>query len=413
MSEKAQKIIEEIDLEVTAIGNKRIEEFVSSGSDLLDIISGGGYEKGTIVNIIGDSSTGKTFLAAEAVYQAKLRYGKKVKVRYLDKEKGFKFDTKDMYGYDIREDLVKGVSSIQEFAADYGAFIKKLKNDQFGFYILDSFDSICSDSDLEEYDARVSEYEKGKTYSKGSMDMQKQKYSSKFFRTISDLTAEKNVVLIIISQIRDNVGETYGTKWKVSGGKALQFYSSLRIFLKRKEEFKIVGYDKVERAFGYCIEAKSLKSRCKWPNRSCYINVFYNTGIDNISSNIDYLFSLKENSGRLVPALCKNIQWTQESASEITSDVLKKFVEDHGKTAELKDFTGRATIGKILEFINTDKELRDDFIESFGVMDREMLIEYIQDNNLEDFLTKRVRKLWQDNENLIIPKRKKKVLSEV
>ena len=410
MSDKAKKVIEEMDMQITALGNKKIEEFVGSGSDLLDIISGGGYEKGTIVNIIGDTSTGKTFLAAEAVFQAKKQYKKKVKVRYLDKEKGFKFDTTEMYGYDIREDLVQGVSSIQDFAADYGSFLKKLKKDEFGFYIVDSFDSICTDSDLEEYDSRVTEYEKGKNYTKGTMDMQKQKYSSKFFRTISDMTAEKNVILIIISQIRDNVGETYGTKWKVSGGKALQFYSSLRIFLKRKEDFKLVGTDKIERSFGYCLEAKSLKSRCKWPNRICLINILYETGIDNVSSNIDYLYSLKDNHGKLVPSLCKNIQWTQTSASEITGDVLRKFIDDHGRMADLKDFTGRATISKILEFISTDKELRDEFIEKFGVMDREMLIEYIQDNDLEEYLARRVRKLWQDNEKAIVPKRKKKVL---
>ena len=410
MSEKAQKVIEDVNLQLTALGNKKIEEFVGTGSDLLDIISGGGYEKGTIVNIIGDSSTGKTFLAAEAVYQAKVRYGKKVKTRYLDKEKGFKFDTLDMYNYDIREDLVQGVSSIQEFAADYGSFLKKLKNDEFGFYILDSFDSICTDSDLEEYDARVSNYEKGKTYDKGSMDMQKQKYSSKFFRTISDLTADKNVILIIISQIRDNVGQSYGTTWKVSGGKALQFYSSLRIFLKRKEDFALVGTDKINRSFGYCVEAKALKSRCKWPNRSCLVNILFETGIDNISSNIDYLYSLKDHTGKLNQQLCKNIQWTTESSIDITSDVLKKFVEDHGKTQELKDFTARATVSKILEFISIDTELRDEFIEKFGVMDREMLIAYITDNELEDYLTKRVRKLWQDNEEAIRPKRKKKVL---
>ena len=413
MSEKTKKVIKEMDMEITALGNKKIVDFVGTGSDLLDIISGGGYEKGTIVNIIGDSSTGKTFLAAEAVYQAKLRYGKKVKTRYLDKEKGFKFDTKKMYGYDIRSDLVSGVSTIQEFAADYGAFLKKIKSDEFGFYILDSFDSICTDADLEEYDSRVSEYEKGKSYSKGTMDMQKQKYSSKFFRTISDMTAEKNVILIIISQIRDNVGEMYGPKWKVSGGKALQFYCSLRLFLKRKEDFKVVGSDKIDRSFGYCLEAKSLKSRCKWPNRSCWINVLYETGIDNTSSNIDYLYSLKDNSGKLVASLCKNIQWTESTASEITSDVLKQFVESHGKMKDLKEFTGRATISKILEFISTDQSLRDDFIEKFGVMDREMLIEYIQDNNLEDFLARRVRKLWQDNEQAIVPKRKRKVLNEV
>ena len=240
--------------------------------------------------------------------------------------------------------------------------------------------------------------------------MQKQKYSSKFFRTISDMTAEKDVILIIISQIRDNVGETYGTKWKVSGGRALQFYSSLRIFLKRKEDFKLVGTDKIERSFGYCLEAKSLKSRCKWPNRICLINILYETGMDNVSSNIDYLYSLKDNHGKLVPSLCKNIQWIQGEAPELTGDTLKKFVDEHGKTADLKDFTGRATVSKILEFISLYKDLRNEFIEKFGVMNREMLIQYIEDSGLEGVLTRRVRYLWTTNEEAIIPTRKKKKL---
>lgn len=344
-----------------------------------------------------------TFLAVESIYATKKKFGNKVKVRYNDAESGFSFNTQEMYGFSLKDSMAQ-TATIQDFVADFGTWADKIKDDEIGFYVVDSFDGLCSDEDLQEFEERKKEYKKGNDYKKGSYDMSKQKFASKLFRTIARTIKNKNIVLFIISQIRDNVGVMYGTKWKVSGGNGLKFYSDTRLFLRSCEKFK-----EQDRQIGYCLEVTGIKTRTKWPNRQCYLNIYHDFGMDNISSNIDYLYDLKD-SGKLAASKCNAIQYGDD-AKEVTDDGLKEFLEKEGYDLK-EEFPSmrRFSKKKVMEFIVEKPELKTKFVELFGVTDRETLISYIEDNDLENELSEKAKKKWYDIEEAIRPKRKKKSL---
>lgn len=377
---------------------------IPTGNGMIDIITGQ-FSPG-IVNIIGDSSAGKTFMAVESIYATKKKYGKKVKVRYNDAESGFSFNTQEMYGFSLTEDIVN-TPTIQGFMADFGSWAKKIKKDEIGFYVVDSFDGLCSDADLEEYETRVKEYEKGKEYKKGTYDMGKQKFASKLFRTLAQTIKDKNIVLFIISQIRDNINASYGAKWTVSGGNALKFYSDTRLFLKSKQKFI-----EQDRQIGYCLEVTGIKTRTKYPNRQCVLNIYHDFGMDNISSYIDYLYDLKDDTGRLIPAKCKTIQWG-DASKDVTKETVSEFLEKNDISQdEYKDRSGNKTYRytQVVDWLMEQEDLRSTFIEEFGTMTRDGLVSYIEDNDLEEELKEKAEKKWFDIEESIRPKRKKKGL---
>jgi len=378
---------------------------VSSGSQLLDQVLGGGYPFGKIVNIIGDSSAGKTFFACEAIYKAMQLYGAKLKKRYNDCESGFSFDTQKLYGFDLKSDMTSS-RTIEDFIGDIGVWAKSIKSDEFGIYVIDSFDGLCSDADIEEYNERIKKKEKGEAYKKGTYDMGKQKFASKMFRTICTEIEKKNIMLIIISQIRDNVNASWGANWTVSGGKALKFYSTIRMFIKEKEQFEIQG-----RSVGYCAEVTGMKTRSEHPFRSANINLLFSYGMDNISTNIDYFYDLKDDKGKLVTTKCNSIIWG-DSEKEINKETVEQFCTTHDITKDnLKEAGyGRATVKTRLAYIQEDSELMAEFVEEFGAMTRDQLVAYIEDNDLEQEIADKAIKKWKDIEIAIKPKRKSKKL---
>ena len=414
MPTKNEEIKNKIDKDMEEYFEKRekeaIVDHICSGSSLLDIIIQNGYPLGSIINLYGLPSSGKSFLTAELLYQAMLKYGNKVIPKYLDKENGFSFNTQDLFGYNIDDYRVEGVSSIEDFLGDFGSTINKLKKDECLVYVIDSWDSLASDEDLEQYEERVKKFEKDEDYNKGSYGMAKQKFASYLFRTLSDKIKNKRVLLIIISQIRSKINAMpFESPYVISGGFALRHYSSTQLLLKRIEDFNETGEDNFDRSYGYGLSVKAMKSRSDFPNRTCYLDIFYADGINNVRSNIAYLYGLRDNRGKLIPAKCKAIQW-KENAKDASSENLKAFLEEQKVMDEFKENGNRATQGKIIEFISTKPELLDPYVEEFGTMDLETLTNYIINNGLQDELAERVKKLWYSCETKIVRPRSKKLL---
>lgn len=385
--------------------------FTTSGSALMDVVLGGGFGPyGKVINLIGDSSTGKTLLTVEAIFHAKKKFKDNLKIRYNDCESGFNFDTTEMYGYDIRPHVMR-TPNIEAFSTDLLRFCGECKKEKkFGIYVVDSWDGLASDADLEEFEERLKAEDKGKEYDKGSYGMDKQKYSSKLFRTLSGEVESSNVMLIIISQIRDKIGVSFGEKWTISGGNALKFYSTVRLFLKTCEIFKVQ-----DRPIGYCVDVYGMKTRSKYPFRHAKVNLTFKYGVDDVSTNIDYLYDLKEDYGKLKDeATLKNISF-REDAVEVNSTSLKEFLDGLGKLEEattwIKDNTnGRMAQNNLLLYIKDDPEVMKAYIEHFGVIDRDGLIDYVVTNDLEEEFAKRAVEKWMKIEKAIEPIRKSKTL---
>ena len=252
--------------------------FISSGSVLLDCVLGGGYPLGRIVNIIGDKAVGKTLLAIEACanFMAKFPDGK---IWYNESEAAFDPKYAAALGMPMpdgeRVILLQDCLTVEDFFDDLKDRVDNL-GDEPGLYILDSLDAL---SDRKEMSRDMDE---------GSYGVQKAKLLSQLFRRLSTQVGEKNVLILIISQIRDNIGVTFGKKTTRSGGRALDFYCTQIIELNQigKEERTVKS---IKRTIGVRVRAKCSKNKVGPPFRECEFPLTFGFGIDGLTADLEFL----------------------------------------------------------------------------------------------------------------------------
>lgn len=315
---------------IKKISKKKIEKEetkqLKTGITLLDLVLNGGFPIGTINNIVGDSSSGKTFIALEYIAFLNSIFKDKLKFYYDDCEGGFSFDTNEMYGLEVIPDEQIPSTTVEDMAGNLNKQIAKLKKDETLVYVVDSLDGLSSDAERKRDEERQKAIEAGKDYDKGTYAMEKQKFMSEFFRLRAAEIKYKNVILLVISQVRHNIGVMFGEKYVRSGGKALDFYAWSALWLAVSEKIK-----KKDRIIGVTIKAKTKKIKAKHPFRECYLNLLFDYGIDNVSSNIDFLYDLKTPQGKQKPK--SKCEWDEE---EYSREKLIQHIEENNLENELE-----------------------------------------------------------------------------
>lgn len=295
-----------------------------------------GYEAGQLINLVSESQGGKTALCNEAIANAKHQFGDKFKWVYDGTtESGNTFNAEQLYGFDIipKEGAVNS-PTIQDAFCNIMLFLKKLKDDEFGIYVLDSIDALYSDEIADQSEERMNAFEKGKELDKGSYQQQKAKFlSSEFLPQVAEMAEKKNCLIILVSQLRDNVGGgLYAPKDKIAGGRALLFYCSSRIWLKTKADIEKAG-----RQIGTVVHATTKKARGPKPYREGMYLFYYEYGIDDIGGNLDYLYDLRTpDKGELKKSEAKAIEWDGE---EYTRNSLIAHIEENRLEGELRQRT--------------------------------------------------------------------------
>lgn len=401
-------------IKLISIGDSNMESiFYKSGCKLIDMVVGGskgiyGFPAGKFINIVGDKSAGKTFLANEIIANAYHTMGDKFKWIYDDCESGYSFDSLNMYGFEINNGKTHS-TTVEEAFCNISDFADNLKEDEFGIYVLDSLDGLTSKEQDERAEERLKAFHSNKEFDKGTYGMNKQKYlSQEFFPQLCGKIQNKNILVIIISQVRDNIDMFSFEKFTRSGGKALDFYAHTVLWLATLK--KII---KKEKPIGVVVKAKTTKSKTPRPFRECVFSFLYDYGLDNIGSCIDYFFDLRTPQGEL-NAKAKSIQWN--NSKEISKDDLIMFLNENNLIDKYhhKYKTQSEDYDDMFAFIQSKKDYRDMYSNKFGEsMNREELIEYIEDNNLEDELNNRVESKWEDFEESIKSKRKKRYATEI
>jgi RecA/RadA recombinase len=279
-----------------------------TGSELLDILVGGGeglgYSMGKIINFVSDKSSGKSFLACEVIAAAYYKYKDIFKWVYDDCESGFTFNTKKLYNFEIMPmDIKKRIKSptVEEAYCNIRNFFEKLPNDEFGIYVIDSLDGLDSKEGKVLADEQFKNFKKKNSGEKeeklsGSYRMGKAKYLSQtFFPQLADLIEKKNGLLIIISQVRTNLDPFSFEKYSRAGGKALDFYAHTVLWLANVNKILAKGIP-----IGITVKAKNTKSKTPRPYRECYLKLFFEYGLDDITTGVDYLYDFLTPKGQLV-----------------------------------------------------------------------------------------------------------------
>ena len=380
-----------------------------TGCKLLDMVVGGakgvyGFPEGKFINIVGDKSAGKTFLSNEIIAWAHYNIGKKFRWVYDDCEGGYSFNTENLYGFDIMpEDAVRS-TTVEEAFCNISDFADSLRKDECGIYVLDSLDGLTSNEQDERAEERLKAFHNDKTFDKGSYGMGKQKYlSQEFFPQLCSKIKDKHILVIIISQVRENVDMFSFEKFTRSGGKAMDFYAHTVLWLATAQ--KIV---KKEKSVGVVVKAKVTKSKTPRPFRECFFSFLYDYGLDGIGTSVDYLYDLRTPKGDLATK-AKALQWGE---SELNLDKLKKFLNDNDLADKYEDsryFDGKYEAETIFDFIQSKKNYKELYSTSVGsTMSRDELIIWIEDNDKVKELDEKVEAKWEELEDSIKSNRKKK-----
>lgn len=288
---------------------------VPSGSVMLNLAcsntSRGAYELGRMVNLIGDSGTGKTYLALEMLAQcANRRAFKDHRLIYDDTEHALSMDIPDLFGEALAERLTtpdgesvvmgEGKASYTMEQFEYN-FMKALKEGPC-IYVLDSFDALTCEQDLDKVAERHEAYEKGKEVA-GSYNMARPKLASQILRNVVSLIDNSDSLLFIISQTRENITPGSFEKRTRSGGRALKFYASHELWLAQTGKIKQTVNGK-PRTVGYELRAKVSKNKLTGAFREVDFDFRHGYGCDDIASALNYLLQEKAISGST-----KSLEW--------------------------------------------------------------------------------------------------------
>jgi protein RecA len=252
--------------------------YISTGCTIMNCILGGGYVLGRIVNIVGDKSTAKTALACEAVTNFISTYPKG-RAAYRETEAAFDLEYAAAMGMPIAKvdfgDPDKPVTTVEDFQRDLLRFVDQRK-DQPGIYVLDSLDALSDEAEME------------RDISEGSYGTSKAKQLSAMFRKLARKIERSKVLLIVVSQVRDNIGVAFGEKHRRSGGHSLDFYASQIMWLAHLKTLKktIKG---VERPIGVVIKAAIKKNKVALNGRYCEFPFIFGYGVEDIMAGVDYL----------------------------------------------------------------------------------------------------------------------------
>lgn len=268
-------------------------EFFSTGSTIFDLILGKGICFKKMLNIVGPSSSGKSFIISEIIASARKIYGDKLKFVYLDCEAGYSFSSKSIWGFDIVDGNNPKIDTVEEFAIEIDKALDKIKPDEKLIYVIDSYDALTSETETEEYDKKLDSIAKGKK-ADGSFGMAKAKFINSFFRMQIRKIKEKNCLFIVASQTRDNInGGMFAPAKKRNGGDSLQFYSAAVIWLRVAEKYGKDGHQT-----GISVHIKNDKNKLGKPFREGYIDIIFDYGLDNVASNIKFLYDLYTAEGK-------------------------------------------------------------------------------------------------------------------
>lgn len=291
-------------------------EFIPTGSKLLDCVLGGGWPLGRVVNIVGDKSTGKTLLAIEACanFARKWPNGS---IWYNEAEAAFDLEYAQALGLPKKMlYLSTDCNTVEDFFEDLEKKLAESADSNApGLYILDSLDALSDRAEM------------GREIDQGSYGAAKAKKMSELFRRCVRKIKTSNVCLIVISQVRDAIGVTFGVKYSRTGGRALDFYASQVVYLAQLGSNKRT-IDKVQRSVGVKIRAKCTKNKVGLPRRECDFSILFGYGVDDIAASLEWLDSIgkldefeRTNAARLPRFLAKLNDMPADELASVRAEV--------------------------------------------------------------------------------------------
>lgn len=302
---------------------KRDIDVIPSGSIALDIALGiGGYPKGRIIEIYGPESSGKTTFALHAIAEAQKLGGK---VAFIDAENSLDPQYAQRLGVNIDELLLSQPDNGEQALEIAEALVR---SGAISVIVIDSVAALVPQAEIEG--------EMGDTH----VGLQA-RLMSQALRKLAGIINKTGTVAIFINQLREKVGVMFGNPEITPGGRALKFYSSIRLEIRRSEQIKL-GSDIV----GNKTKIKVVKNKMAPPFKSCQVDIMYGTGISMEGELIDLgsESNIIEKSGAWYAYKGEKIGQGKENVKEylksnpkVKEEILKKVREYYNINSKVKD----------------------------------------------------------------------------
>ena len=301
---------------------------IPTGALSLDLALGiGGIPKGRIVEIYGPESSGKTTLALHIVAQAQKRGGM---AAYVDAEHALGPEYAKKIGVNT-DDLLISQPDTGEQALDIVETL--VKSNVMDVIVIDSVAALTPRAEIE-----------------GEMDQQhvglQARLMSHALRKLTAVIAKSKTAIIFINQIRMKIGVMFGNPETTPGGKALKFYASVRIEVRRLAQIKH-GEDII----GNRVKANIVKNKVAPPFRKTEFDIFYNEGI---SYEGDLL-----NTGLLYNVVAKSGSWYTYSGEKIGqgAEASRKHLKENPQIAKkISDEIKKAAAAPVASISQKDTE---------------------------------------------------------
>ncbi len=289
---------------------------ISTGSVSLDAALGvGGLPRGRVVEIFGPESSGKTTLALQAVAQAQKAGGM---AAFVDVEHALDPIYARKLGVDVDNLLVSQPDYAEQALQIAEALIQ---SNAIDVLIVDSVAALVPKAELdgEMGDSFVGVHAR---------------LMSQALRKLTGVVAKSNTLLIFINQIREKIGVMFGNPETTTGGRALKFYSSVRLDIRR-----IAALKEGENVIGNRTKVKVVKNKVAPPFREAEFDILYGEGISMVGDLLDQGVELGcvEKSGSWYSYQGERIGQGRENA--------KQFMKDHPETLAQLDNQVRQALG--------------------------------------------------------------------
>ncbi len=245
--------------------NEKIEtDVIPSGSISLDLALGiGGYPKGRIIEIYGPESSGKTTFALHAIAEAQKKGGR---CAFIDAENALDPQYAKNLGVNIDELLLSQPDNGEQALEITEALVR---SGSISVIVIDSVAALVPQAEIEG--------EMGDSH----VGLQA-RLMSQALRKLAGVINKTNTVAIFINQLREKVGVMFGNPEVTPGGRALKFYSSVRLEIRRSEAIKL-GTDIV----GNKTSIKVVKNKMAPPFKSCSVDIMYGEGVSHEGELVD------------------------------------------------------------------------------------------------------------------------------
>lgn len=303
-------------------------EAISTGSITLDCATGiGGFPRGRIIEVYGPESSGKTTLALHVVAEAQKLGGE---AAFVDAEHALDPVYAKNLGVDVDSLLVSQPDNGEQALEIVEALARS------GALDVIIVDSVAALVPRAEIDGDMGDSHVGL----------QARLMSQALRKLAGVISKSNTIIIFINQLREKVGVVYGNPEVTTGGRALKFYASIRVDVRRIEQLKGTGGEFI----GSRTRAKIVKNKVAPPFKTAEFDIMYGEGISKVGEIVDLgvNYGIIKKSGawfsygetRLgqgrdnVKNLFKN---DKALSDEIEKQIREKMTEEHGAGDEKKE----------------------------------------------------------------------------